>query len=435
MDRGSGDCVLDVPERTPSHGPLLVNDGGLLFPAVRGGRSVVRAGLRTAQLAGHSPDRDSPQPRLPGKAGQDGRASQGLVSEPKLAVRCPLVVGTCPQGSRRAQTVGLHTGRVAERFHPRSDCGRHRKVQAGPIHGPPHWGILGQAQQHPLVAGRAAEGQMEDSLECQEVRETRADSGRIRQDECRPSQDVREGGGRIGGIGRQALSVSKRLNVGSSRYRLFFLNLCSGLEGLTHCLRNQKYLCLSFDCSMGPAGDLSLPATRRRVKSMLKSGNCLGVVASPPGDTDDIGFTAFLADLFRLASLLQVPWLLETPLHCSLANSPLLRRLAEEDGVYRFETDMCGFGAAWKLRSAILCFSLTDVEDLRRVCVPHRNGRCGFTFRQHWPLRDSLGNTFQHAARACRWPTLFTRAVCVVLVNTAFGLEFNRQVRGYLTQK
>ena len=70
----------------------------------------------------------------------------------------------------------------------------------------------------------------------------------------------------------------------SARGRLgyFFVEIFSGVEEFSRALRRRGFKVYSFDLLQGDAGDLTRQRVRQRLRRLLRSGMCLGLLAGVP---------------------------------------------------------------------------------------------------------------------------------------------------------
>ena len=230
-------------------------------------------------------------------------------------------------------------------------------------------------------------------------------------------------------------------------------------------MRARGFVVYTFDVQQGPRGDLLRKPVRDRIRRLLRSGMCMGVVAGVPctsfsrargggirairsyekpggvaGLTPDDKAKVELGnrllqisvDLFLLCWHCDIAFVWENPRTSWMWEHPLAKRIAALAGVSDVHLNMCAFGAAWFKPTRMRVFGLRRPEFLSRLChrKKHEHGWiCQHSGRPHTILQGRDSQNVNWTARAAAYPVELGRALAEVMSEACFERELRFNLR------
>ena len=237
----------------------------------------------------------------------------------------------------------------------------------------------------------------------------------------------------------------------------------SGCEAWSKELRRRGYGVYSFDILQGPDGDVLRKPVQSRIRRMLSSGSCLGLLAGVPCTSFSIAAGRFrplrsktcpmgLPDLperlqekvvlgnellrvslsfFRYCKRYSVPFLWENPASSYQWRTAAAEEVRSWDHSTEVLTHYCGWGARWKKATRFMCFQLPNAIELHKKCTS-LTSVCVFTNKEHIRLEGKDDNGINWTARAAAYPKALAHMMVNVFEDAAFTTVFGYNLGNYI---
>ena len=201
-------------------------------------------------------------------------------------------------------------------------------------------------------------------------------------------------------------------NAAGGRASPFFVELFAGAGGVNATWRKLGYRVFSFDVKQGSRGDLLRRAVRKRVRKLVRSAHCLGVLMAPPcasfstarrpplrSFAEPMGLRSlspenrlkvneanslfnFCVSIFKLCIINKVPSIWENPRTSMMWWADAAIKTLTNTNVADVTADFCAFGTPWRKRTRFRTCHLPSADHwLGHTCGSGK--RCAYTHKPH----------------------------------------------------
>ena len=218
------------------------------------------------------------------------------------------------------------------------------------------------------------------------------------------------------------------------------MELFSGAEVFAGELRRRGYVVYTFDVLQGPSGYVLRAPVRARIRKLLRSGMCLGLLAGVPctsfsrargggphairsserpGGLPNLSeenqrkvcegnrLLQIAADIFLLCWRCDIPFVWENPMSSIMWLHPWATRFEDLHGIEDISLHYCAYGARWMKPTRLRTFGLHRFQDLQRKCfrqVSSDGWVCGHSGLPHVVLQGRDPQGLPWTARANAYP-------------------------------